>query len=133
MLVLEFKTYGKPYQFSAIDEAIRTTQFIRNKSIRLWMDGQAKSWVELSRHCAILAKEFDFANKLNSMARQAAAERAWASISRFYDNCKKKVSGKRAFRLFRKIVVVWNIKPLDGSSQVIANQSRSLTSVELGD
>ncbi len=28
------------------------------------------------------------------MARQAAAERAWSAISRFYDNCKKKISGK---------------------------------------
>lgn len=102
MLVLEFKTYGKPAQFSAVDEAIRVTQFIRNKSIRLWMDGQAKSWVELSRHCSLLAKEFDFANKLNSMARQAAAERAWASISRFYDNCKKKVLGKKGFPTFQK-------------------------------
>lgn len=102
MLVLEFKTYGKPAQFNAVDEAIRVTQFIRNKSIRLWMDGQAKSWVELSRHCSLLAKEFDFANKLNSMARQAAAERAWASISRFYDNCKKKVPGKKGFPTFQK-------------------------------
>lgn len=102
MLVLEFKTYGKPDQFNAIDEGIRITQFIRNKSIRIWMDGLAKSWVELSRHCAVLAKEFDFANKLNSMARQAAAERAWASISRFYDNCKKKVSGKKGFPTFQK-------------------------------
>lgn len=80
MLVLEFKTYGKSAQFNAVDEAIRVTQFIRNKSIRLWMDGQAKSWVELSRHCSLLAKEFDFANKLNSMARQAAAERAWETL-----------------------------------------------------
>ena len=102
MLVLEFKTYGKPDQFNAIDEGIRTVQFIRNKSIRLWMDGQAKSWVELSRHCAVLAKEFDFANKLNSMERQASAERAWAAISRFYDNCKKKVAGKKGFPTFQK-------------------------------
>jgi putative transposase len=102
MLVLEFKLYGKPSQFSAIDEGIRVTQFIRNKSIRIWMNGAAKSWVELSRHCAILAKEFDFANKLNSMARQAAAERAWASINRFYDNCKKQVSGKKGFPTFQK-------------------------------
>jgi putative transposase len=102
MVVLEFKTYGKPDQFKAIDEAIRVTQFIRNKSIRIWMDGGAKSWIELSRHCAILAKDFDFANKLNSMARQAAAERAWASISRFYDNCKKQVPGKKGFPTFQK-------------------------------
>lgn len=36
MLVFEFKAYGKAAQFQAIDEAIRTTQFIRNKAIRLW-------------------------------------------------------------------------------------------------
>ncbi|WP_442949699.1 RNA-guided endonuclease InsQ/TnpB family protein [Nostoc sp.] len=102
MLVFEFKTYGKALQFQAIDEAIRTTQFIRNKAIRLWMEGLASSWIELSRHCALLAKEFPFANKLNSMARQAAAERAWATISRFYDNCKKKISGKKGFPQFQK-------------------------------
>ena len=95
MLVLEFKAYGKTEQFKAVDEAIRICQFIRNKSIRLWMDGGAKSWVDLSRYCAIWAKEFDFANKLGAMARQASAERAWASISRFYDNCKKSVKGKK--------------------------------------
>jgi putative transposase len=102
MLVLEFKAYGKAIQRQAIDEAIRTVQFIRNKSLRLWMDGQAKSWVELSRHCALLAKEFPFANKLNSMARQAAAERAWSSISRFFENCKKGLIGKKGFPQFQK-------------------------------
>ncbi len=102
MLIFEFKVYGKPIQFQAIDEGIRITQFIRNKSIRIWMDRLAKSWVELSRYCSILAKEFEFANKLNSMARQAAAERAWASISRFYENCKKQIPGKKGFPVFQK-------------------------------
>jgi hypothetical protein len=55
MLVLEFKAYGKACQFQSVDQAIRTVQFIRNKSIRLWMDGQARSWVELSRYCALLS------------------------------------------------------------------------------
>ena len=89
MLVLEFKAYAKPNQFQSIDEAIRICQFIRNKSIRVWMDGGAKSWFDLSKYCAIWAKEFDFANKLGAMARQASAERAWASISRFYENIKQ--------------------------------------------
>ncbi len=43
MLVFEFKTYGKTHQYQAVDEAIRTTQFIRNKAIRLWIDGMASS------------------------------------------------------------------------------------------
>jgi putative transposase len=103
MLVLEFKVYAKPNQFQAIDEAIRICQFIRNKSIRLWMDGGAKSWFDLSKYCAIWAKEFDFANKLGAMARQASAERAWAAISRFYDNVKKGVKGKKVgFPKFQK-------------------------------
>ena len=102
MLVLEFKAYGKAAQFAAIDEAIRTTQFIRNKSIRLWMDGGAKSCFDLNKYCAVLAKEFDFANKLNSMARQSAAERAWSAITRFYDNCKKQIPGKKGFPQFQK-------------------------------
>lgn len=102
MLVLEFKAYGKALQFTAIDEAIRITQFIRNKSIRLWMDGGAKSCFDLNKYCAVLAKEFDFAGKLNSMARQSAAERAWSAINRFFENCKKQVPGKKGFPKFQK-------------------------------
>jgi putative transposase len=102
MLVFEFKAYAKSAQFVAIDEAIRATQFIRNKCIRFWMDNPKVGKYELSKQCAILAAEFPFANNLNSMARQAAAERAWAAISRFYDNCKKKVSGLKGFPSFQK-------------------------------
>lgn len=102
MLVLEFKAYGKAPQFIAIDEAIRITQFIRNKSIRLWMDGGAKSCFDLNKYCAVLAKEFEFANKLNSMARQSSAERAWSAITRFYENCKKGIPGKKGFPQFQK-------------------------------
>ncbi len=36
------------------------------------------------------------------MARQAAADRAWLSISRFYDNCKKQTSGKKGYPKFAK-------------------------------
>ncbi len=38
----------------------------------------------ISRLCKELAKEFPFARKLNSMARQASGERAWNSITSFY-------------------------------------------------
>ena len=30
------------------------------------------------------------------MARQLAGDLAWSSIARFYDNCKKKIPGKKA-------------------------------------
>lgn len=86
------------------------------------MDGFAKSGIELSRYCALLAKEFAFANNLNSMARQAAAERAWASISRFYDNCKKKILGKKGYPTFQKDCRCVEYKTSDGNYRKIANQ-----------
>lgn len=102
MLVFEFRAYAKSAQFVAIDEAIRATQFIRNKCIRYWMENPKVSKYDLNKQCAILAASFPFASNLNSMARQSAAERAWAAISRFYDNCKKKVSGLKGFPSFQK-------------------------------
>ncbi|MBE9168559.1 transposase [Pleurocapsales cyanobacterium LEGE 06147] len=39
---------------------------------------------------------------LNSTARQASAERAWGSISRFYENWKKKTKGKKGFSQVKK-------------------------------
>ncbi len=102
MLVLEFKAYGKPSQFAAIDEGIRVVQFIRNKCIRLWMDSPKTGKYDLSKYSAALAKAFPFADKLNAMSRQASADRAWAAISRFYDNCKKKVLGRKGYPHFQK-------------------------------
>lgn len=102
MLVLEFKTYGKSSQFKAVDEAIRTAQFIRNSCIRLWMDSKGTGKNDLQKYCAVLAKSFPFANELNSMARQASAERAWSSINRFFENCKKGIPGKKGFPKFQK-------------------------------
>jgi putative transposase len=102
MIVFEFKAYGTADQFLLIDEAIRTVQFVRNKCIRLWVDGGAKSGYDLSKYCAVLAQEFPFAKKLSAQARQAAAERAWAAITRFYENCKKKIVGKKGFPQFQK-------------------------------
>lgn len=86
MIVLEFKAYGKSQQYSAIDEAMRTVQFIRNKALRFWMENSKVSKYDLNKYCALLAREFPFADELNSMARQSAAERAWSAISRFFEN-----------------------------------------------
>src|SRR5581483_6512618 len=101
MLVLEYKVDGSKSQFAAIEEAIRTTQFIRNKCLRLWMDNRGIGKFDLNTYSAQLAKEYPFASRLNSMARQASAERAWFAISRFYDNCKNKKSGKKGYPQFQ--------------------------------
>jgi putative transposase len=102
MLVYEFKLSGTPQQYRFIDEAIRTALFVRNSCVRYWMDNAKIGKYDLSALCKALSKEFSFANKLNSMARQASAERAWSSISRFYENCKKKVKGKKGYPKFKR-------------------------------
>jgi len=102
MIIYEFKVKGKDRQYRAIDEAIRASQFIQNKCLRYWMDNKGATKYDLNKYCAILASEFPFADELNSMARQSAAERSWSAIARFYDNCKKKVKGKKGFPKFKK-------------------------------
>ncbi|MDG2990973.1 transposase [Candidatus Synechococcus calcipolaris G9] len=102
MLILESKLKGKDSQFSLVNEAIRTVQFVRNKALRFWMEGNSKSQYDLNKYCAVLAKEFEWAKKLNSQARQAAAERAWSAIARFFDNCKKSIPGKKGYPKFQK-------------------------------
>ena len=101
MLVFEAKFEGTNEQYKRLDEAIRTARFVRNSCIRYWMDNQKIGRYELSAYCKVLAREFPWANKLNSMARQASAERAWSAIVRFYDNCKKKAAQK-GFPRFKK-------------------------------
>ena len=102
MIILEFRLVGKRRQYAALDEAIRTTQFIRNKCVRYWQDTRDVTPYDLNTYCAVLACEYDFVRKLNSMARQAAAERAGAAITRFYKNCRAKKSGKKGYPRFQK-------------------------------
>ena len=101
MLIYEYKLDAKKQQYQAIDEAIRIAQFIRNKCLRLWMDEQGIRKNDLQCFCAVVAKEYPFAASLNSQARQAAADRAWFAISRFYDTCKAKKPGKKGYPKFQ--------------------------------
>ena len=101
MLIFEYKVAGDTQQNTAIDKAIRITQFIRNKCLRLWMDGRGISKNDLQCYCAQLAKEYPFASRLNSQARQASADRAWFAISRFYENCKLHKPGKKGYPKFQ--------------------------------
>jgi putative transposase len=102
MLVYEAKLEGQNEQYERLDDAIRTSRFVRNSCLRYWMDNRNIGRYELSAYCAVLGKEFEWAGKLNSMARQASAERAWSAIARFYDNCKKAKPGKKGFPRFKK-------------------------------
>jgi putative transposase len=89
MLTYEYTLDGTAAQYAAIDEGIRVGQFLRNTCLRAWMDrtDDGKSFATMSAYTAVLAQQFAFAAKLGSQARQAAAERAWQAVQRFYDNC----------------------------------------------
>ena len=102
MLGFETKLYGTEEQFAILDEVLRTALFIRNKCLRLWEDRQAKSRNDLYRYCKTLAESFPWAKKLNSQARQAMAERTWAAIARFYDNCKFGKPGKKGYPKYKR-------------------------------
>jgi putative transposase len=106
MRVIEFKLKVNPSQEIAIQEAIRVGQFIRNKCLRFWMDSTKEDQVNYGTLCRLTTElsnspEFSFVGKLNSMARQASAERAWFSISRFYDNCQRGLA-KKGYPKFKK-------------------------------
>lgn len=101
--------YGSDEQFANADGSIRTTNFIRNKCVALWIEEGKKpkgerhfGKNEMSALCAVLAKEYEFCRKLNSMARQAAAERAAFSVNRFYENCKNPRIKNKGYPKFKR-------------------------------
>jgi putative transposase len=102
MLVYEYKLDASPAQYARLDEASRVGQFVRNTCLRLWMDGRGVSANDLQVFCSRLANDSAFAARLNSQARQAAADRAWQAISRFYANCREQRPGKKGSPQFRQ-------------------------------
>ena len=66
------------------------------------MNNRGVGQYDLSALCSVLAKEYEWAKKFNSQARQASAERAWQSIKRFYDNCKNPAIKKKGYPKFKK-------------------------------
>ena len=102
MLLYEYKLRLSRAQEAAIDEAIRTTQIIRNKAVRLWMDGRGVTANDLQLLCARLAHELAFRRSAQLASPPAAASRAWAAIERFYTNCREKRPGKKGYPRFQR-------------------------------
>jgi putative transposase len=67
------------------------------------MDHQDVKLSDLYKQCAVLAKEFEWARKLNSMARQASAERTISAIQGLLANCKANQPGKKGYPQFKKL------------------------------
>lgn len=58
MLVLEYKAVVKKAQVKAIEEAILTSQFVRNKVLRYWMDNRGIGKKELYQYNTHLRAEY---------------------------------------------------------------------------
>ena len=107
VLVYEYKIKANSTKLAAINGAIKIGQYIRNKCLRYWMDADKEQKINrfaLNKYSTIVANDpkMPFAKLIHSNARQASAERAWAAISRFYDNCKKGVPGKKGYPRYKK-------------------------------
>jgi putative transposase len=111
MLILEYKARTHQAQRAAIDEAIRTVQFVRNKALRSWMDDQGTGPYDLQALCSQVAKAYPFAARLNSMARQAAADRAWQATARFYAKCKSGKPDQKDNRSVEYKTSGWKLEP----------------------
>ena len=96
-ITLELKLKATKEQKAAIDQGIRTTRFYRNKGIAFWKNSYKEGVsINKTKLYTIINKgvftgpEYDWSpENLNSSARQAAIERAWASISSFYRRCRQ--------------------------------------------
>ncbi len=102
MFVLEYKLRAKQSQYQAIDEAIRTVQFVRNKCLRYWEDNKSVGQKDLYKYNTQLRNEYSFVKDLNSTACQQACERTWTAILKFYNNCKNKIPGKKGYPKYSK-------------------------------
>ncbi|BBD65139.1 transposase [Nostoc commune NIES-4072] len=102
MLVMEYKAVVKKPQAKAIDEAIRTSQFVRNKVLRYWIDNRGIGKKELYQYNTQLRAEYEFVRDLSSHACQASVENVERAIKRFYDNCKTKKQGLKGYPRFKK-------------------------------
>lgn len=60
MIIYEFKAKAKSEQYKAIDEAVRTSQFIQNKCLRYWMDNKGVSKYDLNKYCKLRQEKYRY-------------------------------------------------------------------------
>jgi putative transposase len=110
MLVLEAKLYGKSEQFKIIDEMILTAQFIRNRCIRHWMDNKGVGQYDLSALTKDLAKEFVWCGKSILVLVKLPLKEPGLALSVFTITVAKKLQGKKAFHVSRRMYAQLNLR-----------------------
>ena len=102
MFILEYKLRGNKYQYQAIDEAIRTVQFVRNKCLRYRQDNKGVGQKDIYKYTTELRNKYPFVKNLNSTACQQARRRTWTAILTFYNNCKNNIPGTKGYPKYSK-------------------------------
>ena len=122
MIVFEAKLRGEQTQYRALDEALRTARFIRNSCIRYWMDNKGIGRYDLSKYCAVLASEFEWADNLNSIGLRRLMQKGRGRQSLgFSITARKKYQGRKDFPNSKSIKLTYqsSIKLVGGSYQAI--------------
>jgi hypothetical protein len=85
MIVRETKLkHGTAEQYLALDEAIRTAQFIRNKAVRFWMDNQGTSKADLYSLQPVFVKCVIFLDQDSFLERLSAFRNNTLDMARLY-------------------------------------------------
>ena len=132
MLVYEYKLRLSRAQAAAIDEAIRTTQFIRNKAVRRWMDGRGVSANDLQLLCARLAQEYPFAARLTRKPARPPPPAPGRPSSASIRTVGSSARGRRGIRATSAIAARSSTRRPDGSWTERGSVSRSAMAVGLG-
>ena len=120
MFVVEYKVrQPKSEQIASINEAIRTLQFVRNKTLRYWIDNKDNGKAALFRYCTALRKEHEFVEHLNSTACQIAVERVLVAVNKSLTTVRKRLKEKKVILNSRKTTAAWSINNRDGNCQMI--------------
>jgi len=133
MLVFEFKAYGKRQQFDAVDQAIRTVQFIRNKTLRFWMDNEKVNKFDLNKYSAVLAKEFPLCDNLNCSGLDSRVQKERGRQSPdSTTTARRRFPVKRDFHNSRKTTAQSSTRLAVGNWQQTGNPSLLPTNKGLG-
>ena len=104
MINISCRAYPSRDQILKIEEGFRIFQFIRNKTLLPFMEGEkGYNKYALNRRVLMLRREYpDIAGRLNAQASQCAGFRTWQAISKFYSNCKEGSPGKKGYPKFKR-------------------------------
>nr|NCR24966.1 transposase [Microcystis aeruginosa LE13-04] len=104
MLVVEAKLKnGTPEQYQRLDEAIRTSQFVRNSCVRYWMDNKGTTRNDLQKLCAVLANNKELIDFIRIVDAQIPGKKGFPRFKKHSRSVEYKLTGYQLSDERRKI------------------------------